>query len=110
MRALPSVETQSRLEPVSLARDDGKRHDGLSLNSRCLITNFTCPDTLAQIHLNAAVTGPGVVADEAEEKQKRKYSCSSPTYYFVPIAVETMGAVGAEASDFLHQLDHASPL
>jgi hypothetical protein len=50
-RALQSAEIQSRLEPESLARDDNKRPDGLSLypwmNCRCLMWDFTCPDPLA---------------------------------------------------------------
>lgn len=50
------------------------------------------------------ITGTGVVADGAEEKKKRKNLCLSATYYFVPSAIETRGALGAEASDFLHRL------
>lgn len=64
---------------------------------------FTHPDTLKSSHLNAAVTGPGVVVDEAEEK-KKKYSCLSATYYSVPIAVETLGTLGVEASNLSNQL------
>jgi hypothetical protein len=89
-------------------RDDGKRPDGLSLsswrNGRCLVWDFTCPDTLAPSHWNVAVTGPGVVACEAEVRKKTKYSQLSVMYCFVPIAVETLGALGDDASDFLHQL------
>jgi hypothetical protein len=107
-RALSSAEVPSRLEPSSLMRDDGKRPDGLSLspwrNGRCLVWDFTCPDTLAPSHWNAAVTGPGVVAGEAEVRKKTKYSQLSVMYCFVPIAVETLGALGDDASDFLHQL------
>jgi hypothetical protein len=54
-------------------------------------------------NFNATVTGPGVFADEAEETTKWKYLRSSATYYFVPIAVETMDASCAETSDLLHQ-------
>jgi hypothetical protein len=107
-RALTSAEVPSRLEPSSLMRDDGKRPDGLSLspwkNGRCLVWDFTCPDTLAQSHLKVAVTGPGVVASEAEDKKKAKYSNLSATYCFVPIAVETLGSIGDDASNFFHQL------
>jgi hypothetical protein len=91
-----------------LIRDDGKRPDGLSLtpwsNGKCLIWDFTCPDTLAQSHLNVAVSGPGIVANEAEAKKRHKYTSLTATYIFVPIAVETMGALGEEADDFIHKL------
>jgi hypothetical protein len=107
-RALSSAEIPSRLEPPSLIRDDGKRPDGLSLtpwsNGKCLIWDFTCPDTLAQSHLNVAVSGPGIVANEAEAKKRHKYTSLTATYIFVPIAVETMGALGEEADDFIHKL------
>lgn len=107
-RALTSAEIPCRLEPPSLIRDDGKRPDGLSLtpwlNGRCLVWDFTCPDTFAQSHLNVAVSGPGTVATEAEVNKRRKYTSLSATYIFVPIAVETMGALGDEAVDFIHKL------
>jgi len=31
------------------------------------LNRFTCPDTLAASHLNVAVTGPGQVANHAEQ-------------------------------------------
>ena len=102
------AEVPSRLEPSSLTREDGKRPDELSLSpwskGRCLVWDFTCPDTLATSHLNQAVAGAGVVATEAENKKRLKYTSLSSTYYFVPIAVETLGAFGEEAADFLHEL------
>jgi len=107
-RALMSAEIPSRLEPKSLAQHDDRRPDGLSLvpwsNGRCLAWDFTCPDTLAVSHLNTAVTGPGAVAVEAEAKKKNKYACLAPIYHFVPVAVETLGALGEEAADFMHEL------
>jgi hypothetical protein len=107
-RALSSAEIPARLEPPSLARDDNKRPDGLSLTpwskGRCLVWDFTCPDTLAPSHLDTAVSGPGVLATEAEGRKCMKYTSLSATYCFVPIAVETLGALGDDATDFLHQL------
>src|SRR5208282_388095 len=97
-----------RLEPTSLARNDNRRPDGMSLtpwsNGRCLAWDFTCPDTLAPSHLNNAVNGPGVVANEAENKKRSKYACLTSNFYFVPVAVETFGALGEEAGDFIHKL------
>jgi hypothetical protein len=107
-RALASAEIPSLLEPSSLSRDDGKRPDGLTVmpwtNGRCLIWDFTCPDTLAASHINRAVTGPGVVADDAEQRKTLKYRSLSPHYHFTPIAVETLGAIGQEALTFFLDL------
>jgi len=73
-------------------------------NGRCLAWDFTCPDTLAPSHLNNAVNGPGVVANEAEIKKRSKYACLTSTFCFVPVAVETLGAFGEETNDFIHEL------
>jgi hypothetical protein len=70
----------------------------------CLAWDFTCPDTLAPSHLNIAVNGPGVAANEAEEKKRVKYACLSSTSHFVPIAVETLGSLGEDANNFIHEL------
>ena len=61
-------------------------------------------DTLAPSHLNSAVTGPGIVANEAEVKKRCKYACLSPIYNFVPVAVETLGGLGEEACHFMQEL------
>jgi len=71
--------------------------------SRCLVWDFTWPDTFATSHLNRAVTGAGAVATEAEAKKKLKYSRLSATYYFIPVAVESAGALGEDASDFINE-------
>ena len=110
-RSLASAEIPSRLEPTGIVRNntddntDNKRPDGLTIapwtSGRCLVWDFTCPDTLAVSHLNRAVLGPGTVACDAESRKKSKYaSLSDTTYNFIPIAVETIGALGDEASAF----------
>lgn len=107
-RALMSAEIPSRLEPKSLTQHDERRPDGLTLspwsNGRCLAWDFTCPDTLAPSHLNTAVTGPGLVANDAEKMKRAKYSCLTSTFCFVPVAIETMGALGEEAEGFVYEL------
>ena len=107
-RALASASVPAMLEPNSLSRDDGKRPDGLTVmpwaNGRCLVWDFTCSDTLAASHLNRAVVSPGAVADFAERRKSEKYRSLSPFYSFTPIAVETLGALGAEASRFFRVL------
>jgi len=71
---------------------------------RCLVWDFTCPDTFAASHLNRAVTGAGADTTEAEAKKKLKYSRLSATYRFRPVAMESAGAVGEDAADFLQEL------
>ena len=89
-------------------RDDGKRPDGLTVmpwsNGRCLVWDFTCPDTLAVSHLNRAVIGPGTVANDAESRKAAKYISLTNMYSFMPVAIETVGALGDEALAFLRDL------
>ncbi len=107
-RALAMAEVPSRLEPTSLFRSDGKRPDGMSLmpwkRGQCLVWDVTCPDTLAASYLNRAVNGAGAVANEAERRKHLKYEEISRSHYFVPIAVETLGAIGEETTFFLKEL------
>jgi len=107
-RALTSAGIPAMLEPKSLSRDDGKRPDGLTVlpwaNGRCMVWDFTCPDTLAASHLNHAVVGPGSVANDAESHKSAKYQSLSPMYCFTPVAVETLGALGDEASHFFRDI------
>ena len=107
-RALASAEVPSRLEPTSLSRSDGKRPDGLTLmpwkQGKCMVWDVTFPDTLAPSHLNRAVTGPGAVASFAEVNKSSKYAELSRTHFFVPIAVESMGAIGEAWMSFLRDL------
>ena len=78
---------------------------------RCLVWDFTCPDTLAASHLNRAVLGSGVVANDAESRKSTKYSSSlSALYRFIPIAIDTLGVPGDEALSFFHDLKLVSAL
>jgi hypothetical protein len=89
-------------------RDDGKRPDGMSMlprsNGCCLVWDFTCPDTFAHSHLNSAVCEAGVVATEADIRERLKHSSFSVIYCFVPIAIETLGAIGEDEADFIRRL------
>jgi len=44
------------------------------------------------------------VACEAEDKKRTKYANLAPSFCFVPVAVETFGALGAGAMKLLHEL------
>ena len=54
-------------------------------------------------HLHAT-SSAGAVAGMAEEKKIRKYSCLAPTHTIMPVAVETLGAVGPPSLAFLKEL------
>ena len=91
-----------------MCRDDGKRPDGLSVlpwaNGRCLMWDFTCPDTLAVSHLNRAVLSPSAAANDAEHRKTMKYRSLASLYRFTLIAVETLRALGDDASAFFGDL------
>ena len=74
-------------------------------NGRCPIWDVTCPDTLAASFLDKAVSGPGVVATEAETRKKHKYSTvDDSVFIFQPIAIETSVLFGENAIDFFNDL------
>ena len=104
-RALSSARVPSRLEPSGLFRSDGKRPDGISLvpwkNGKLLVWDATCPDTFAPSYIAHATSEAGAVAAQAEQKKCEKY-CHLDT--FVPVAIETSGAIGPTTRVFLREL------
>ena len=107
-RALSAAGVPSLLEPVGLCRDDGKRPDGATLipweQGRCLVWDFTCPNTIDRSHVSQSSRRAGSVSASAEEKKKKKYSSLGPPYLFVLVAVETLGPWGPEADSFVSEL------
>ena len=75
-------------------------------NGRCMEWDFTCPDTMAASHLNWAVMRPGAVANDVESRKSLKYQSLAVLYHFTPIAVETLGTLGDEATVFFRDLGH----
>jgi len=74
-------------------------------NGRCLVCNFTYTDSLAASHLNRAVLSSDAVANDAESLKSSKYLFLSVLYVFVmPIAVETLSALGDDALAFFREL------
>jgi len=45
-------------------------------------------------------------ANEAERQKVVKYRSLSALYSFVPVAIESLGVLGEEASDFFSNLGH----
>ena len=54
-------------------------------------------DTLAPSHRVLAAREAGAVADDAEHRKRVKYTHLESTHYFIPVAIETLGAMGQEA-------------
>ena len=107
-RALNLANVPAMLEPAGIVREDNKRPDGMTnvprSHGRHLVWDFTCPDTLAPSHLCTTSAEAGSAAKEAKERQICK--CTSITTYhtFIPIAIETLGAMGPQAKMFLLEL------
>ena len=62
------------------------------------------PRYSAVSHLNRAVLSPSPVANDVEHRKTTKYRSLASLYRFTPIAVETLGALGDEASAFFCDL------
>ena len=107
-RALSSARVPSRLEPSGLFRSDGKRPDGISLvpwkNGKLLVWDATCPDTFAPSYIAHATSEAGAVAAQAEQKKCEKYCHLDTCHTFVPVAIETSGAIGPTTRVFLREL------
>ena len=106
--SLSSAGLPSVLEPQGLSRSDGKRPDGMTIipwaRGRPLVWDATCWDSFAASNIQHAGMGPGLVADMAASRKLDKYQEISRSHCFIPVAVETTGAFGKDAIDFLHQL------
>jgi len=103
-RSLRSLDIPVELEPLHLLRGDGKRPDGATLipfsHGKCLLWDFTCPDTLAPSHSSQSSLAAGSAALGAEARKRTKYVDLLRNYTFVPFAVETFGVWGPEALAF----------
>ena len=107
-RSLNTAGVPSHLEPVGMCRNDGKRPDGATLipwkQGKSLVWDFTCVNTIARSHLTKASSKAGSPSSAAEERKKNKYSCLSTNFAFTPIALETLGPWGPEASNFVSEV------
>jgi len=88
--------------PDKAGKAAAESHSGhFCTNGLCLAWDFTCPDTLAPSHLNNSVNGSGIAACPAEDKKRTKYANLATSFCFVPVAMETLGALGAGAIKLL---------
>lgn len=107
-RTLRSIGIPAILEPPGLLRGDGKRPDGTTLipwsGGRSMLWDFTCPDTLAPSHLHKTTVLAGAAASEAEARKTLKYSDFLHSHKFIPVAVETLGVWGPQATELITDL------
>lgn len=107
-RALVTVNVPAVLEPNGIARDDGKRPDGMTLipwkNGRTLVWDATCVDTLAPSHIGVTAVRAGAAAAAAEGTKRRKYATLISDCIFVPFGVETLGPWGPDAKLLFKEL------
>jgi len=107
-RGLVRAGYPSTKEPAGLVRTDGRRPDGLTLipwrAGRCLIWDATVTDTLAASYLPDTSQTAGAAAEKASDRKLDKYSQLSSTYFFVPLAFETLGPINNEGLTFLSDL------
>ena len=94
-------------EPTGLCQDD-KRPDGITLipwaKGRCVVWDFTCPDTLAPSHVNTTSRIAGSAADAAEANKLVKYSDMQNSYDVTPVAIETLGSWGQRGMQFINEI------
>jgi len=69
------------------------------------VWDFTCRDTLATSYLHRAlIIAACTVAVDAEDRKRAKYTALCDQYCFVPLTVETLGALGEEAATFFRDI------
>ena len=107
-RSLEAAKIPACLEPSDIYRSDGKHPDRTSIvpwkSGRVLVWDITCPDTLTPSYAALAMREAGVVAAEMERRKREKYAHLDPSHLIVPIAMETLGAIGPEAGHFFRDL------
>jgi hypothetical protein len=81
---------------LGLSGSDGKRPDGVILNSwshgKCLRWDVTVTDTMSSSHLEATSTTSGAAANKVATNKKTKYAMLQQTHICVSVSIETLGA------------------
>jgi len=100
---IPARKEPAGLIPVSPLRPDGTTVTPWS-RGRCVAWDVTCPDTLAASHLDGSAMSAGSAAEHAAILKTQKYRQLESTHCFVPIALETLGAINTEGLALLNCL------
>jgi hypothetical protein len=109
-RAMQRAGIPATKEPSGLSFTDDRRPDGLTLvpwsNGRYATWDVTVINTLADSYLPTSSQQAGGAAEFAATKKETKYADLAQRYTFVPIAVETLGAINSSGMHFLSDLGH----
>ncbi len=109
-RALTRAGVPSTKEPNGLILTDARRPDGLTLipwsSGRCVAWDVTVANSLADSYLSSSSQQTGGAAELAAARKEAKYSDLTQRYTFIPIAVETLGAINFTGMNFLSDLGH----
>ena len=107
-RALIRAGVQAVRKPSGTLVGSGLRPHGATLipwtRGKCLAWDATCADTLAESHLPSTRSQAGAAAEHLAMTKTQKYSSFSPTYHFVPVAVETLGSWNMDGLQFIKDL------
>jgi len=92
-----------------LARQDGKRPDGLTLipwqRGKPLTCDVTVAHTLADSYVSATARSGGAAAEQAAGRKTAKYDLLAQTgRLFQPIAAETLGPLNQSSIAFFSEL------
>ena len=97
-RSLASAKIPSLLEPMGIARSDGRRPDGISVmpwkNGWSLVSDAPCPDTSTPSHVALATMEAGLVASQAEKAKPRSTPFSVPATILFQLPSKHQGYLG----------------
>ena len=105
---LPPPPLPSCLGPSGVYRLDRNAPDGIFLVPwrQVLVWDATCLYTFAPSHLPSTAMNPGVVAMQAEQAKRAKYTHLDTGHYYYLVAVETSGVLGPKALPFHQEHGH----
>ena len=108
-RAFILAKIPSRLEPTGMSRADGKHPDGAAVvpwsRGQLLVWDATYPDTLAMYLLPM----PGYMCCRqgcscCRREESQQYANLGQAYFFMPVAIETLGVFGPKTLAFVKEL------
>ena len=107
-RAMSRAGIAAGREPAGLMVGSNLRPDGATLipwsRGKYLAWDATCPDTVAQSHLNSTSATAGAAAANADRLKNQKYCALAPSHSFVALAIETFGPWNQAGLDFIKDL------
>ena len=107
-RELNRCYIPSQLEPAGLLASNQLRPDGITVcpwsRGKQLVWDFTCTHSLSSSNLRATDGESGKAAEFAERRKMSKYAALPQHLLFMPLAIETLGAYGPQATQFFKDL------